>query len=139
MKLHLHSRSAVKGILAASVILLWAQAGNAAPQAIDQDHVVSSQALQQQVDASSAARQKNIETLTQFLSSPQADRAMRDAHIDAAKVRTAIPTLSDQELRDLSTRASNAQQEFAAGHIGPSLLTIIIVAIVVIIVVAIVA
>jgi CHASE3 domain sensor protein len=114
----------------------FAQAPSA--QAADQDHIVTSQALQQQVQTSSADRQKNIDTVTQFLSTPQADRAMHDAKVDAQQVRSAIPTLSDQELASLSARASNAQQEFAAGHLGPSLLTIIILAIVVIIILAIV-
>jgi hypothetical protein len=107
-------------------------------QADNEDHVVTSQALQQQVQTSSADRQKNIDTVTQFLSTPQADRAMKDAKVDAQQVKSAIPTLSDQELANLSARASNAQQDFAAGHIGPSLLTIIILVIVVIIIVAIV-
>lgn len=132
-----------RAILPAALILglsmpssSFAQA--AATPANDQDHIVTSQALQQQVQSSSEDRQKNVETVTQFLSTPQADRAMKDAKVNAEQVRAAIPTLSDQELANLSARASSAQQEFAAGHIGPSLLTIIILAIVVIIIVAIV-
>lgn len=116
--------------------LISAQQGHA--QATE-DHVLSSQALQQDVQSAAAAREKNIETLRDFVSSAEAERAMRDAHIDANQVRTAIPTLSDKELSDLSARATSAQQEFAAGHIGPSLLTLIILAIVAIIIIAIVA
>jgi CHASE3 domain sensor protein len=104
----------------------------------DQDHVVSSQGLQQQLQNSSADRQKNIDTINQLLSTPQAQSVMHDRHIDAQQVRNAVPTLSDKELASLGARASHAQQDFAAGHIGPSLFTLIIILIIVIIIVAIV-
>jgi hypothetical protein len=133
----------LRGVLPAMLAFLLAcpagtsaQTTAAAPS--DQDHIVSSQALQQQVQDVSTIRQNHIDNVTNFLSTPAAEKAMRDAHVDAAQVRTAIPTLSDKELADISARATNARQEFAAGHIGPSLLTIIIIAIVVIIVVSIV-
>ena len=122
-------------ILLATPIGLLAQP---AEQSKNQDHVISAQGMQQQVDSSSANRQKNIATLTNLLSTPEAQKAVRDAHVDMAQVRTAIPTLSDQELKDLSTRATNAQNDFAAGHIGPGLLTIIVLGIIVIIIVSIV-
>lgn len=106
-----------------------------APAARAQDHVVTTQALQQQVQTNTATRQQNIETLTKFLSSPVAERAMKDHHFDPVKVRTAIPTLSDQELANLATRASDAQQKFSAGLLGLGMLLVILIAIVVIIVV----
>jgi hypothetical protein len=53
-------------------------------------------------------------------------------------VKTAIPLLSDQELANLSARSLDAQQKFAAGHLGPGLLTVIVIAIAVIIIVAII-
>lgn len=103
------------------------------------DHVVTTQTLQQQVERTTAAREQNIKTVTEFLSTPFADKVMHDAKVDPVQVRTAIPTLSDAELSNLSSRATNAQQQFAAGYIGPSLLTLIILGIVVIIIVAILA
>lgn len=106
-----------------------------APAARAQDHVVSSQALQQQIQTNTATRQQNIDTLTKFLSTPVAERAMKDHHFDPVKVRTAIPTLSDQELANLATRASDAQQKFSAGLLGLGMLLVILIAIVVIIVV----
>ena len=123
------------------VALAWPSssfAQSAEKQAADQDHVVSTQGLQQQLQSSSADRQKNIESIDSLLSTPQAQSVMHDRHIDAQQVRHAIPTLSDKELSDLGARASHAQQDFAAGHIGPSLFTLIIIVIIVIIVVAIV-
>lgn len=100
-----------------------------------QDHIVTSQALQQQVENSSADRQKDIETINRLLSTPQAEKVMRDQHIDAQQVRSAVPTLSDRELADLSARASKAQHDFDAGILGFGLLSLIIILIIVIIVV----
>jgi len=105
------------------------------PAARAQDHLVTSQALQQQVQSASAARRQNIDTLTKFLSTPAAESAMKAHHINPVQVRTAIPTLSSQELASLSARASHAQQQFAAGFLGIGMLTIIIIAIVVVIIV----
>jgi hypothetical protein len=121
--------SALAGILA--VLLL-------APAARAQDHLVSPDTLQQQVQASAAARQQNIQTVTNFLSTPIAERAMKSHHYDPVKVRSAIPTLSDEELANLASRASDAQQKFSAGVLGVGVLTLLIIIIVVIIVVAVV-
>jgi len=76
--------------------------------------------------------------LTSFMSTPTAVKAMRDAKIDPVQVQKAIPTLSDQELANLSARAASAQQKFSAGSLAPSMLTLIIVLIAIIIIVAII-
>jgi hypothetical protein len=102
------------------------------------DHLVSPQALQQEVQSASQSREQNIRSVTDFLGTPLAEHAMRDAHYDPVQVRTAIPTLSNQELSNLAARASDAQQKFSAGYIGQGMLTLIIVLIAVIIIVAIV-
>lgn len=123
------------------VALAWPSGGFAQAvekQSADPDHVVSPQGLQQQLQNSSANRQKNIDAIDGLLSTPQAEGVMHDRHIDAQKVRSAVPTLSDKELAELGARAAHAQQDFAAGHIGPSLFTLIIILIIVIIIVAIV-
>lgn len=109
-----------------------------APIARAQDHLVSPDALQQKVQANAATRQQNIDTVTNFLSSPIAERAMKSHHYDPVKVRSAIPTLSDEELANLASRASDAQQKFAGGILGVGVLTLLILIIVVIIVVAVV-
>ena len=127
-------------IPAALVLTLAWPAGTfaqAAPnQTSDQDHIVSSDALQQQVQNSTADRQKNIDTINRLLATPQAQQVMRDHHFDAQQVRSAVPTLSDRELADLSARASKAQHDFDAGILGVGLLSLIIILIIVIIVVA---
>jgi hypothetical protein len=100
------------------------------------EHLVSPAQLDSQVQASTATRQKQVEGLTQFLSTPQAEKAMKDAKIDPVQVKTAIPTLSNAELADLSSRADRAQHDFAAGGLGTLALTLIILGVVLIILLA---
>lgn len=104
-------------------------------EATQQEHIVNSQAMQQQLESSAAARQRNIETLNAFLSSPTTQRAMQETHITPTQVKTAIPTLSDEELANLAARAADAQMKFAAGAFGNRELLIIAVAILVLILV----
>jgi hypothetical protein len=133
-----HSSILLRGILPAVLISLLVCPADGFAQAPADDHIVTSQALQLQVELSSAERQKDVATVTDFLSTPIAERAMHDSHFDATQVRAAIPTLSDRELKDLATRATDAQQKFAAGGLTNAMLTLIIIAVVVIIVVAII-
>jgi hypothetical protein len=126
-------QAAVPAVL---IVLLSYPAGLLAQS--PEEHIVSSQTLQQNLQTSSAARQTNIQTLTNFMSTPTAEKAMRDAKIDPVQVQKAIPTLSDRELADLSARATDTQQKFSAGVLGVGLLTLIIIVIAVIIIVAIV-
>jgi hypothetical protein len=109
-----------------------------AVQTTDQDsHLVTSTQLDQQLQASSATRQKQIQDLTQFLSTPTAEKAMKDSKIDPVQIKTAIPSLSDAELADLSARADKAQHDFAAGFLGTTALLLIILVVLVIILVSI--
>jgi hypothetical protein len=126
----------IRGLLLGALVVLLAWPSDIFSQALAEDHLVSSQALQQQIVSSSSARQKNISTVRDFLSSPAADRAMRDAKIDPVQVRTAIPTLSDEELANLAARSTDAQQKFSAGLISSTMLLLLIVIIAVIIIVA---
>jgi hypothetical protein len=128
----------LRGIIPAALAFLLVCPTNIFAQAAPADHLVSPQAMQQQVESVSQTREQNIRTVTDFLSTPIAEHAMRDAHYDPVQVRTAIPTLSDQELSDLSSRATDAQQKFSAGYIGQGLLTLIIICVVIIIIVAII-
>lgn len=131
-----------RGLVAAAMLSLLPLALHAqqapAPPAAPETHLISPAQLQQQVQTASKARQKNIETLTQFLSSPTAVSAMQSKHIDAAQVKNAIPTLSDTELADLSARATHAQQQFAAGTLSNQTLLIIILVLVAVILIAVI-
>ena len=94
-----------------------------------QSHVVSPADLQNAVIATTQARQKNVETIRQFVSSPTAEKALRSAHIDAKQVKDAVSRLSDSELSQLAARASKAQADFAGGRLSDRDLIIILVAI----------
>jgi hypothetical protein len=101
------------------------------------DHIVSSQALQQQVQSQSDARQQNIQTVQHFFATPLAHRAMQMEKVSPEQIQKAIPTLSSSELANLSSRASHAQQQFAAGDLSTSqMLLLIIVLLIVVILVA---
>ena len=128
----------LQAVVPAVLIVLASYPAGLPAQTTSTDHIVSSKVLQHQVESSSAIRQKNVETLKQFMSTPAAEKAMRDAKIDPVQVQKAIPTLSDSELANLSSRAADAQQKFSAGVLGSSTLTLIIVLIAVIIIVAII-
>jgi len=129
---------ALRAVVPSVLMLLMSVPADALAAAPAQDHLVSPNAMQKQMADSAAARQKNIETVRDFLSSPIADRAMRDAHYSPEQVKSAIPSLSDQELANLAARSSDAQQKFAAGALSRPALAIIVIALVVLIVVIIV-
>ena len=97
--------------------------------ALAQNHVLSLAELQSAAVASTAARQKNIETLREFVSSPTAEKALKSAHVDAEQVKNAVSRLNDQELAQLAARASKAQADFAAGTLSDRDLIIILVCI----------
>jgi hypothetical protein len=129
----LFAQAAVPAVL---IVLLSYPAGLLAQS--PEEHIVSSQTLQKNLETSSATRQANVQALTRFMSTPTAEKAMRDAKIDPVQVQKAIPTLSDRELQNLSTRATDTQQKFSAGALSTNMLTLIIVLVAVIIIVAIV-
>lgn len=115
----------VRTLMAGILVVFFAFPSNLAAQA----HVVSPADLQQETMAASQARQRNLQTVTQFLSSQRAEKALRSAHMDPAQVKTAVSTLSDQELAQLASRSNKAQADFAAGRIDDRDLLLILVAI----------
>jgi ribosomal protein L12E/L44/L45/RPP1/RPP2 len=54
---------------------------------------------------------------------------LANAHIDDGKVRTAVSSLSDEELQQLASKANKAQADFAAGTLSDRDLLLILVAI----------
>jgi hypothetical protein len=91
--------------------------------------VVSLAELQAQLRTTSQTRQQNLVAVQQFLSSAAAQRALANAHIDDGKVRTAVSSLSDEELQQLASKANKAQADFAAGTLSDRDLLLILVAI----------
>lgn len=119
-------RQFVRGITAGTLAVVFL-----IPQdALAQSHVVSLAELQSAAIASTQARQRNIETLEQFVSSPTAAKALKSAHIDAQQVTKAVSRLSDEELAQLASRANRAQADFAAGRLSDRDLIIILLAVV---------
>ena len=78
--------------------------------ALAQSHVVSLTELQSAAVSSTQARQRNIEAIRQFLSSPIAEKAMKTAHIDSKQVKDAVLRLSDQELAQLAARVMDLHE-----------------------------
>ena len=98
-------------------------------QLIAQEHVVSSADLQKEAASSANARQQNVESLQKTFANPKVQSALKAAKIDPAQVKTAVSSLSDAELAQLSARANRAQQDFSAGTLGDRDLLLILVAI----------
>lgn len=103
-------------------------------------HVVNPADLRKEVLAATGARQRNMETVTGFLSSnTKVQKVLGSVGIDPAQVKTAVSSLNDQELARLAARAEEAQADFAAGRmsdrdllwilIGVAVLILIIVAV----------
>jgi len=97
--------------------------------ALAQDHVVSPGEIQKDAAGTSAARQQHVQQLDGFLSSKEAQQALKPAHMDPQEVKTAVRELDDEDLARLSARAEKAQREFAAGKISDRDLLIILVAV----------
>jgi hypothetical protein len=119
-------------------LLKWVRAGTACflmaifavPQSlVAQTHIVSPADLQKATLAATQARQQNIETVQQFLSSAKAQKALQTAGMNPQQVKQAVAGLSDQELAQLAARSSKAQADFAAGNLSDRDLIIILVAI----------
>lgn len=96
---------------------------------VAQNHVVSPSDIQKDVAAASAARQKNLAQLEGFLSSPEAQRAIKSAHINSQQVKNAVRQLNNEDLARLSARSEGAQKDFAAGTMSDRDLIIILVGI----------
>lgn len=92
-------------------------------------HVVSPSEMQKAVMDASRERQKNLDTLKEFFSSDQAQRAFKATHTNPEQVKKAVASLSDAELAQLASRAQKAQTDFAAGHLSDRDLIIILIAI----------
>ena len=126
-------RFANKAISGALVVALAAQpclpAGNLP---------VSMEELQKEMVRATQTREQNRATIANLLSAPEVETSLRAAHIDVQQVKTAISSLSDEDLAKLAARAQNAQNDLAAGTIGQRdlLLILIGIAVVILIIVA---
>lgn len=122
-----------RSVMGAVLLVVFLIPQNAVAQAAQ--HVVSPADLQKAAVDASQARQKNLDTLNNFLSSDKAKDALESANIDPQQVKKAVSGLSDEELAKLAARAQKAQDDFAAGNMDNRDLLILLVAIAVLILV----
>ncbi|HEX8924819.1 MAG TPA: PA2779 family protein [Terriglobales bacterium] len=122
-------KKAVRSTAAASLAALFL----ISTPLVGQDHVVSPADLQKQAVAATQTRERNAETLTNALSTPAVQKAMANAHIDGARVKSAIPSLTDAELASLAARADKANTDFAAGRMSDHDLILILIGVAVLI------
>lgn len=117
-----------------TLLVLLVGLGAASPRhLVAQNHVVSPSQMQQDLHSASAARQKNQEQIRSFLSSPEAQQALKTAKINPQQVTNAVSQLNDADLARLATRTAKAQKDFAAGTIDNHDLLLILVGIAVLI------
>jgi protein-disulfide isomerase len=119
--------------LSCASVLLFSVAVAVPQSIVAQNHVVSTGDIQNDVSNASAARQQNQKQVKDFLSSQEAQRAMKSAKIDPQQVTNAISQLNDAELASLAARSAKAQKDFAAGDIDNHDLLLILVGIAVLI------
>ena len=104
-----------------------------------QQHVVTTDELNQQVARPAETRQANKEAVRHLLSSDAGQNALKSANVDYARVDKAIGQLSDEEVAKLAERSRQAESDFAAGAISAKTLAYIILAVVVIVVIIVIA
>ncbi len=110
-------------VLAVAISLVGATSLRAADE-----HVVSPADLHAATLASAQTRQQNLDKVQKFLSAKPVRQALQSARLDPARVQKAAPTLSDQELARLASKADKAQADFAAGALTNEQLTYIAIA-----------
>ncbi|MGH9589125.1 MAG: PA2779 family protein [Terracidiphilus sp.] len=131
-----HSRF-IRAVMTA--VFAAAMAASPALAAPALQHLVTPGQLQQSSVNASHARQLNIEQVQKFLSLPQARKAFQQAHVNPEQVKKAVSGLSDQELAQLSQRATKAQRDFAGGAITNEELILILLGVILLVVIIIAA
>lgn len=112
-------RTAVGRALA--VLLAFAMSQLAAPVAYAVDavpapaHLVASAQVQGRLADAAAARADQVRAVQSVLDTAEARRQAGVLGVDAGRLRSAVPHLSDVELADLSARAAQVK-DVAAGH-----------------------
>jgi hypothetical protein len=91
----------------------------AGPQTISaQAHIVSQEEMRAAIVAASQTRGQNRERVVSFLSTPKAVKVLGTAQLDIKLVKSAVSSLSDEELANLAARAEKAEMDFAAGRMS---------------------
>jgi hypothetical protein len=100
------------------------------------DHLAAPEAVRARVAAAAGGRTTDLGALDAALATPAAERLAAAVGADVDALRRALPSLGDDELRDLAQRARLLQQDPAAGlsgDVNQLLIIFLIVAIVVLV------
>jgi hypothetical protein len=98
-----------------TTLTLAAVAALVAGNALAQDHLLSRDAAQERLAATTQDRRQALDTVDRVLATPEAARAASSVGVDIAAVRAAVPALSDSELADISARAAALESDPVAG------------------------
>jgi hypothetical protein len=90
-------------------------------------HIVSPADLQKEVQSASAARIRNVETISKALA--VSTEATKLVSTNPAQLKAVVSVLNDDELTRLAARVDKAQADFAAGRITDRDLLVILVGI----------
>lgn len=90
----------------------------AIPQSISaQAHIVTQEEMQAAILEATQTREVHRERIVSFLSTPKAAKALGAARLDVKLVKSAVSSLSDEELAKFAARADKAESDFAAGRL----------------------
>lgn len=114
MKTHAVLRRFTATALALSLVGLGAPHAQAAP------HVVGQGQIAERLLEAAETREARVRLFGEALAAPDAQKQARAMGLDPARLRAAVPHLSDKELADLSARALRVK-DVRAGHGGDGL------------------
>jgi hypothetical protein len=97
-----------------------------------QDHVVSLQEIQKQVETKSSQRANNIRDIQKLLRHSEVQKHVGGL-IDLQKIKVAVASLDNETLEDLASQSRFANDQLQAGIGTTGLIAIIIVCVVVVI------
>jgi len=121
------------------LVVLILIAGLLPQSAKAEEHIVSSSDLHKAIQDRSDSRQANFNQVDNFFRSSEAQQALREAKLDPQQVRTAISSLSDEDLARLAAKTTQAQNDFAAGNLTHKQVTYVIIAATIVLIVLILA
>ena len=99
----------------ASAAVLYAVPVVAEELASPGTHLVTPDVAQSRLLEAGAARERNLATVETLLASPEGAAGLKMVGVTEARVRGALPTLSDAELQDVAARAAALQADPVAG------------------------
>jgi hypothetical protein len=98
-----------------AAVLSLSLSGLGAPPVRAATHVVAPEQIAKQLLEAAQTREARLRLFTEALGTPEAQARARAMGLDPARLRAALPHLSDRELADLQARALRAK-DVRAGH-----------------------